>query len=131
LFKGVSFAVDGLGLAPREYATLLEQLTRSQDVHADDYSNGGFVEELEGTFARLLGKERAIFLPTGTLTNHLAARALASAQHRVPPRSLDLLGERCGGLGGVLDRAAPCASSRRFRRGRRICFCFNAAALAD
>jgi threonine aldolase len=83
LFKGVSFAVDGLGLAPREYATLLEQLTRSQDVHADDYSNGGFVEELEGTFARLLGKEQAIFLPTGTLANQMAVRALANAERRV------------------------------------------------
>jgi threonine aldolase len=83
LFTRISFADDGLGLTPREYASLLDTLTRSQDVHADNYSNGGFVEELEGTFARLLGKERAIFLATGTLANHLAVRTLAGADRRV------------------------------------------------
>jgi threonine aldolase len=83
LFKGISFADDGLAFTPREYATLLGTLTGSQDVLADNYSNGGFVEELEGTFARLLGKERAIFLPTGTLANHLAVRTLAGLDRRV------------------------------------------------
>jgi len=83
LFRGISFADDGLGLTPHEYASLLDTLTSSQDVHADNYSNGGFVEELEGTFARLLGKERAIFLATGTLANHLAVRTLAGADRRV------------------------------------------------
>ncbi len=81
--RGVDFAVDGLGLTPREYATLLGQTASSQDIHADNYSNGGFVEELEATFARLLGKERAIFLATGTLANHLAVRTLAGADRRV------------------------------------------------
>lgn len=83
LFKGISFADDGLALKPREYASLLGTLTSSQDVHADNYSNGGFVEEIESTFARLLGKERAIFLPTGTLANHLAVRTLAGTDRRV------------------------------------------------
>ena len=83
LFRGISFVDDGLGLTPREYALLLDTLTTAQEVHADYYSNGGFVEELEGTFARLLGKERAIFLPTGTLANHLAVRALAGTDRRV------------------------------------------------
>ena len=83
LFTRISFADDGLGLTPREYASLLDTVTRSRDLRADNYSNGGFVEELEGTFARLLGKERAIFLATGTLANHLAVRTLAGADRRV------------------------------------------------
>lgn len=83
LFRGITFADDGLGLTPREYASLLDALTKTGDVHADNYSNGGFVEGLEATFARLLGKERAIFMPTGTLANHLAVRALAGADRRV------------------------------------------------
>src|SRR5262245_42181713 len=33
--------------------------------------------------ARVLGKERAIFMPTGTLANHLAVRALAGGPSRV------------------------------------------------
>ena len=34
-------------------------------------------------FARLLGKERAVFMPTGTLANHMAVRALANGPSRV------------------------------------------------
>ena len=44
---------------------------------------GGAVEQLEQTFAKLLGKERAIFLPTGTLANHMAVRELAGDNRRV------------------------------------------------
>jgi threonine aldolase len=83
LFKGISFTDDGLALTPREYASLLGTLTSAQDVRADYYSNGGAIEELEAAFARVLGKERAIFLPTGTLANHLAVRTLAGADRRV------------------------------------------------
>ena len=48
----------------------------------DSYSNGGAVERLENAFAELLGKERAVFMPTGTLANHLAVRALAGGTGR-------------------------------------------------
>src|SRR4029079_11014036 len=34
-------------------------------------------------FARALGKEQAIFMPTGTLANHLAVRTLAGGPSRV------------------------------------------------
>jgi len=40
------------------------------------------VDELEKQFARVLGKERAVFMPTGTLANHLAVRALAGGPSR-------------------------------------------------
>ncbi len=83
LFKGISFTDDGLGLTPREYASLLATHTSAQDVRADYYSNGGAVEEMEAAFAKVLGKERAIFLPTGTLANHLAVRTLAGTDRRV------------------------------------------------
>jgi threonine aldolase len=83
LFKRVDFRSDGLGLDPLEYTTLLEKLVTARDLEADDYSNGGAVEELEHKFAQLLGKERAIFLPTGTLANHLAVRKLAGLDRRV------------------------------------------------
>jgi threonine aldolase len=38
---------------------------------------------LEAAFARVLGKEQAMFMPTGTLANHLAVRALAGGPSRV------------------------------------------------
>src|SRR6185436_20005073 len=49
----------------------------------DSYSLGGVVEQLEVECARILGKERAIFMPTGTLANHMAVRALARGSSRV------------------------------------------------
>ena len=73
---------DGLGLTPRETAAVLEDLATRHPITPDWYSVGGAVEHLERQFARELGKERAIFMPTGTLANHLAVRALASGQGR-------------------------------------------------
>ena len=49
----------------------------------DSYSLGGIVDQLEDECARVLGKERAIFMPTGTLANHMAVRALAGGSSRV------------------------------------------------
>jgi threonine aldolase len=41
------------------------------------------VEELENKFAKLLGKESAAFIPTGTLANHMAVRRLANNNRRI------------------------------------------------
>jgi threonine aldolase len=68
---------DGLGLSPAEYASLLARITAKETFRRDTYLGSGPVEELERAMAVLLGKERAIFLPTGTLANHLAVRLLA------------------------------------------------------
>lgn len=83
LFKRVNFASDGLGLDPREYATLLHEATTTGNLEADNYSNGGSLAGLEQKFAQLLGKDAAMFVPTGTLANHLAVRKLASDGRRV------------------------------------------------
>ncbi len=74
---------DGLSLTPEEYSTLLMKLADEGKIKADYYSNGGVVEELEHKFSQLLGKESAIFMPTGTLANHIAARQLAGNSKRV------------------------------------------------
>jgi threonine aldolase len=74
---------DGLGLTPLQYSKLLMQLAEQRDLPEDSYSIGGVVEEMEQAFARILGKERAVFMPTGTLANHLAVRALAGGPSRV------------------------------------------------
>ena len=68
---------DGLGLTPGEHGRLLARLADEGRIERDSYSNGGTVQALEERFAALLGKERAVFMPTGTLANHLAVRALA------------------------------------------------------
>jgi threonine aldolase len=79
--RTVFMDVDGLGLTPVEFAELVRKL--SAGLVADEYSRGGEVEALETTFARMLGKERAVFLPSGTLANQLAVRRLAKGRSRV------------------------------------------------
>jgi threonine aldolase len=79
----VQFCSDGLGLSPVEYARLLGEIAAKPGIDADDYSRGGVVAELETKMAVLLGKEAAVFLPTGTLANHLAVRLLTRAARRV------------------------------------------------
>lgn len=79
----IKLSGDGLGLNPQQYADLLARLAKEKTIEPDSYSLGGTVEEMEAEFARILGKERAIFMPTGTLANHLAVRALAGGPSRV------------------------------------------------
>ncbi len=79
----INFTTDGLGLNPRKYSSQLSQLAAEAKINADYYSRGGAVEELEQQFARLLGKESAVFMPTGTLANHVAVRKLAGESRRV------------------------------------------------
>lgn len=83
LFQRIDFTSDGLGLDPREYTTLLQEATASGNLQADNYSNGGLIAQLEQKFAGLLGKEAAMFVPTGTLANHIAVRTLAGNDRRV------------------------------------------------
>ncbi|MBY0507612.1 MAG: hypothetical protein K2X03_27105 [Bryobacteraceae bacterium] len=72
---------DGVHLSPAAYASLLQQL--APKIATDDYSRGGVVEEAERRMAAILGKEAAVWLPTGTLANHLAVRLLAQPGRRV------------------------------------------------
>src|SRR5207247_7306103 len=74
---------DGLALSPASYAGLLARLAETGGIAPDDYSRGGAVGELEGRMAALLGKEAAVFMPSGTLANHLALRLLARNGSRV------------------------------------------------
>jgi threonine aldolase len=79
----VNLTGDGIDLSPAAYAQLLQQLTANDKLVADNYSLGGCVEDLEKKFAALLGKEAAVYMPTGTLANQLAIRNLAGTNNRV------------------------------------------------
>ncbi len=81
--RSVNMSHDGLVLTPRDYSALLQRITADGNTAEDYYSQGGPVTQLETACARLLGKEAAVFMPTGTLANHLAIRALAGADRRV------------------------------------------------
>jgi threonine aldolase len=62
--------------------TRLTALEAASVLEPDDYSLGGSVETLERRLAEVLGKEAAIWLPTGTLANHLAVRRLSGGRPR-------------------------------------------------
>jgi len=64
---------------PRSLAAEPARLQALLDKHAkpgDGYLAGGAVAELEAKFSSLLGKEDTVFMPTGTLANHIALRLL-------------------------------------------------------
>jgi threonine aldolase len=85
---------DGIPFTPPEYAALLAKA--SAGVESDVYSRGGTVEKLEQKMAAALGKETAVWLPTGTLANHLAVRLLAGHKRRVLVQEESHLYRDCG-----------------------------------
>ncbi|HZO56484.1 MAG TPA: beta-eliminating lyase-related protein [Bryobacteraceae bacterium] len=79
----VALAYDGVFSSAAEQARLLAKLASEGKVDADRYGRGGAVTVLERQMAALLGKDRAIFLPTGTMANRLALQSLAGERRRV------------------------------------------------
>ena len=68
---------------PREVVDALGALCAEGRLKPDSYATGGSVARLERAVARALGKPAAVFLPTGTLANLLALRALCGARRKV------------------------------------------------
>ncbi|WP_406832068.1 beta-eliminating lyase-related protein [Pedococcus sp. KACC 23699] len=59
---------------------LNELLTRVEDGDLDTYGRGGAVARLEHRVADLLGKEAAVFMPTGAMATQVALRLHADAR---------------------------------------------------
>ena len=85
---------DGIPLSPVAYAELLQKLAGG--IAADNYGLGGVVEKLEAHMAAELGKEMAVWFPTGTLANHMAVRTLAGDRKRVLVQAESHLYNDCG-----------------------------------
>ena len=66
--------------SPREELLALAELT-DPALEADTYGKGALIEEFEAEVAALLGKESALFLPSGTLAQMIALRIWAE-HHR-------------------------------------------------
>ena len=81
--RTVKLSGDGQWLSPAEYSGVLADIVERKGIAPDYYSRGGVVRELEERMAAILGKERAVFLATGTLANHLAVRIQARGNSRV------------------------------------------------
>src|SRR4029453_11267137 len=80
-------------------------LAAKAEVKEENSLLGGEVERFEQHWAQLLGKETAVFMPSGTLANHLALRALAGTKRRgiVPEMShvYNDTGDACQTLSGL------------------------------
>ena len=80
--KLVSFGGDGEPKSPRSMLQTLIEFEEEFGFESDSYSLGGNVQQVEEKFAEMLGKEAAVFMPTGTLANHLAVRMLCGNRPR-------------------------------------------------
>ncbi|MBU7577277.1 MAG: aminotransferase class I/II-fold pyridoxal phosphate-dependent enzyme, partial [Flavihumibacter sp.] len=79
----VKFYGDGELFEPREDLEILDQLEVKGLIEKDRYGTGGSVEALEKEMARRTGKEKAIFLPSGTMANQLAIFLLSQQRSKV------------------------------------------------
>ncbi len=78
----VLLAGDALPRNPAREPARLQALLDKHAKPVDGYLAGGAVAELEAKFSSLLGKEDTVFMPTGTLANHVALRLLCGeAKH--------------------------------------------------
>ena len=82
LSNTVIFRGDGEPKTPLTMLQGLAEFDQKFTLKEDTYSLGGNVEELEKKCAEMLGKEAAVFMPTGTLANHLAIRKLCGVKPR-------------------------------------------------
>ena len=81
--EDILFYGDGTPIDNKSYLKRLSSLAESSQIKEDNYARGGAVTELETFMSTLLGKEESVFMPTGTLANHLAIRKLAGTRKRV------------------------------------------------
>lgn len=79
----VKFYGDGEMFEPADYLTALQNANASNNIIRDRYGAGGAVEALEKKFAALTGKERSIYMPSGTMANQLAIAELSGTNTKV------------------------------------------------
>src|SRR5262245_6056018 len=68
----VKFFGDGEFYDGLPYLEQLQAANNKQTLKVDRYGSGGAVEELEKKFETITGKEKAIFMPSGTMANQFA-----------------------------------------------------------
>lgn len=79
----VNFIYDGLAFSPQQYLEKLSRIDQERAIEPDFYGNGGATKLLEDEFVKLTGKEKAIYLPSGTMANQLAIKLLNGENTKV------------------------------------------------
>ena len=77
------FFSDGEIFDGPAYWEELQKFNDKHPVRPDRYGSGGAVEELEKEFEKITGKEKAIYMPTGTMANQLAIAVLSGDKTKV------------------------------------------------
>ena len=74
---------DGEMFDATGYIRELQKINSAKPVEPDRYGLGGVVADLEKKFEEITGKEKAIFMPTGTMANQFAIAALSGENAKV------------------------------------------------
>ncbi len=79
----IDFISDGINFTPSDYSKLLLKITQDSTFKKDNEGKGGVVQKLEEEFAKFTGKQKAIYMPSGTMANQLAIRVLSGNKSKV------------------------------------------------
>ena len=79
----IDFFNDGRMYTPEEYLNELQQINAKTAIKRDYYGKGGAVTALEKEFEKITGKEKSMFMPTGTMANQLAITVLSGSNTKV------------------------------------------------
>lgn len=79
----VKFFGDGEFYDGLPYLDQLQLANTKKPLKVDRYGSGGAVEDLEKKFEVITGKEKAIYMPSGTMANQFAIAALSGENTKV------------------------------------------------
>lgn len=79
----IKFFGDGEMFEPGDYLNELQKAHAAAAIVRDRYGSGGVVEALEKKFTTLTGKEKSIYMPSGTMANQLAIAVLSGENTKV------------------------------------------------
>jgi threonine aldolase len=79
----VKFFGDGEFYDGLPYLEQLQLANSKQPIKVDRYGSGGAVEDLEKKFQTITGKEKAIYMPSGTMANQFAIAILSGDNTKV------------------------------------------------
>ncbi|ULQ54013.1 threonine aldolase family protein [Flavihumibacter fluvii] len=79
----IKFFGDGEMFEPAAYLEQLNMANAKSPLEKDRYGHGGAVTALEKKFEEITGKEKAMFMPSGTMANQLAISVLSGSNTKV------------------------------------------------
>lgn len=79
----IIFFGDGIMYEPAAYIDVLQKTNAKAPIERDRYGTGGAVAALEKRFEEITGKEKAVFMPSGTMANQFAIAVLSGENTKI------------------------------------------------